>query len=262
MPPHASASLQPNLMSDYYKRFYPESRFGDFSDVNGTIRFYSRVRALLEPQFLVLDVGCGRGSHADTMSEFEKLLRVYKGQSKHVLGIDLDPIGETNPTLDEFRLIQGPHWPVEDGSIDLVVSDWTMEHVEDPEAFLRECNRVLKPRGLLCMRTASGRGYVVALSKLVPDRGRFELLNKIQPERLDRDGFPTVYRCNTIGKLAMGLTALLPGPRPDGAASVWRSGGCARPPTARSARTGPPLSSGGPHTSGAPAPTGADATWC
>ena len=192
-------------MSDYYKRFYPESRFGDFSDVNGTIRFYSRVRALLEPQFLVLDVGCGRGSHADTMSEFEKLLRVYKGQSKHVLGIDLDPIGETNPTLDEFRLIQGPHWPVEDGSIDLVVSDWTMEHVEDPEAFLRECNRVLKPGGLLCMRTANGRGYVVALSKLVPDRVRFKLLNKIQPERLDRDGFPTVYRCNTIGKLTHAL---------------------------------------------------------
>jgi len=195
-------------MSKYYSQFYPESRFGDFSDVSGTIRFYTRVRALLEPHFSVLEIGCGRGSHADAMSSFEKLLRVYKGQAKHVLGIDLDPVGESNPTLDEFRLIEGPRWPVADDAIDLAVSDWTMEHVEDPEAFLRECHRVLKPGGFLCMRTANRLGYVVALSRLIPNRIHTKILNKVQPEREDQDVFPTVYRCNTVGKLSHALKGL------------------------------------------------------
>lgn len=207
-------------MSKYYSRFYPESRFGDFSDVSGTIRFYTRVRALLEPHFSVLDIGCGRGSQAATMSSLEKLLRVYKGQSKHVLGIDLDPIGETNPTLDEFRLIEGPTWPVADGSIDLAVTDWTMEHVEDPEAFLRECHRVLKPGGFLCMRTANRLGYVVALSSLIPNHIHTKILNKVQPDREDQDVFPTVYRCNTVGKLrhalkGMGFDACVYGHNPE-----------------------------------------------
>ncbi len=195
-------------MSKHFARFYPESRFGDFSDVNGTIRFYTRVRALLESHFSVLDIGCGRGSHAEETTSFAKLLRVYKGQAKHVLGIDLDPIGETNPTLDEFRLIEGPQWPVADGSIDLAFSDWTLEHVEDPEAFLRECHRVLKPGGFLCLRTANRLGYVVALSSLIPNHIHAKILNKVQPNREDQDVFPTVYRCNTVGKLRHALTGL------------------------------------------------------
>lgn len=44
----------------------------------------------------------------------------------------------------------------------------------------------------------------------------------------------------------MDLTALL-GPRPDGAASAERSGGCAHPPTGASARTGRPPASVGPQ---------------
>ena len=35
--------------------FYPESKFGGFTDLDGTIRFYLRVNALLEPGFTVVD---------------------------------------------------------------------------------------------------------------------------------------------------------------------------------------------------------------
>lgn len=58
--------------------------------------------------------------------------------------------------------------------------------------------------------------------------------------------------------LAMGLTAL--SPQSAGGASAAHSGGCAPPPTARSAPTGPPLSLDGPRRSGAQDPTGAAAT--
>jgi len=47
---------------DYKQKFYPEVKFGGFSDVDGTIAFFNRVNALLQPSFTVLDVGCGRGA--------------------------------------------------------------------------------------------------------------------------------------------------------------------------------------------------------
>jgi len=49
-------------VSQQRSRFYPESRFGGFSDVDGTVAFYARVQAILTPESVVLDVGCGRGA--------------------------------------------------------------------------------------------------------------------------------------------------------------------------------------------------------
>lgn len=40
-------------------RFYPEARFGGFSDIDGTMAFYLRVNALLGCDSVVLDFGCG-----------------------------------------------------------------------------------------------------------------------------------------------------------------------------------------------------------
>lgn len=40
--------------------------------------------------------------------------------------------------------------PFDDGSFDLVIHSDTLEHVPDPVAGLRECRRVLSPRGRLC----------------------------------------------------------------------------------------------------------------
>lgn len=46
----------------HLERFYPESRFGGFSDLDGTVAFYGRIQALLDAGMTVLDVGCGRGA--------------------------------------------------------------------------------------------------------------------------------------------------------------------------------------------------------
>ena len=39
------------------QRFYPESRFGGFTDIDGTVAFYSRVNALVKPLYVVVDFG-------------------------------------------------------------------------------------------------------------------------------------------------------------------------------------------------------------
>ena len=47
----------------YIEKFYPESRFGGYTDIDGTICFYTRVNSLLDSSFTIIDVGCGRGQY-------------------------------------------------------------------------------------------------------------------------------------------------------------------------------------------------------
>jgi SAM-dependent methyltransferase len=180
---------------------YPEAKFGDFSDQDGAIRFYTRVNALLEHEFTVLDIGCGRGACAHDPVRYRRELRILRGKCRRVIGIDVDPAGRENPFLDEFRLIDGDRWPAENESIDLAVSDYVLEHVLDPDRFFSECARVLKAGGMLCLRTPNRYGYVALISRCVPNRFHAAVLRRIGKDRGAEDVFPTVYRCNTAGKI-------------------------------------------------------------
>ena len=148
-------------------RHYPEARFGGFSDIDQMVLFYIRVRALLQPSFSVLDIGCGRGRHAEDHSSLRTRLTTLRGACRQIIGIDLDPAAEANPLVDEFRLIvpEKP-WPLADASVDLAVSDYVLEHVEDPDAFFAECRRVIRPGGYLCMRTTNAMSYFGLAARL------------------------------------------------------------------------------------------------
>jgi len=187
--------------SSFRLAVYPESRFGGFSDVDGTIRLYMRVNALIEPTSVVLDAGCGRGAYADDDVPFRRSLRNLRGKCKRVIGIDVDDAGAANPFLDEFRLIEGDRWPIEEASVDLCLCDHVLEHVPNPDSFFAECARVLKPGGLFCARTPNGYGYVSLLSRCIPNGWHRRVLAKIGKRRPAEDTFPTVYRCNTAGKV-------------------------------------------------------------
>ena len=188
------------------QRFYPESRFGGFSDIDGTVVFFSRVNALLESTFVVLDVGCGRGAYGDDPVAYRRNLRILRGKVAKVIGIDVDPIGESNPYLDEFRRIQGKEWPLEDSSVDLIVCYNVLEHVADPDRFFFEIRRVLKDGGLLCLRTTNRWGYVALVASLVPNRLHAKVVSAVKGKIDPHDVFPTVYRCNTIWKLRRQMT--------------------------------------------------------
>jgi SAM-dependent methyltransferase len=192
--------------SDPMLRWYPEARFGGFTDVDGTLAFYGRVRALLPEGAVVADVGCGRGAHRDDPVAWRREIRVLRGHAKHVIGIDVDPAAAENPFLDEFRQIAPDGgFPLEDGAFDLLVSDFVLEHVTDPERFFAECHRVLKPGGRLALRTANARGYVALAARLVPNRRHAAVVGRAQEARKAVDVFPTVYACNTTGKLRRAL---------------------------------------------------------
>jgi ubiquinone/menaquinone biosynthesis C-methylase UbiE len=188
-------------------RFHPESEFGGFTELDGAIRFYARVRELLPPDGVALDIGCGRGTMDDDPVRVRRELRILRGHCRQVIGIDVNPVAAENQFIDEFRLLPSPEdrWPVDDATIDLALADFVVEHVADPDSFFAEAARVIKPGGTLCIRTINRRSYLGVASRLVPTSLHVRALSRAQPDRKAQDVFPTVYRVNTRKQLAAAL---------------------------------------------------------
>ena len=174
-------------------RHFPESQFGGYSDIDQLVVFYTRVRSLLEPSFTVLDIGCGRGKHAQERTA-RSSLKILNDHCKTVIGIDVNPAARDNPFVDQFHLIgANSRWPLPDASVDLAVSDYVLEHVENPDLFFSECHRVIRPGGYLCMRTTNALSYFGVAARVIPDGLHPAIVQQayVNP-RKEEDVFPTV----------------------------------------------------------------------
>src|SRR5712691_10454437 len=85
-PVRASVPRVANEMS-FKERHYPETRFGGFTDVDGTIAFYTRVGSLVDGSSVVLDVGSGRGAYAEDHVPVRRDLRILKRRVRRVIGM-------------------------------------------------------------------------------------------------------------------------------------------------------------------------------
>lgn len=185
------------------QRSYPEARFGGFTRDDGGIEFYSRIGALIQPHFRVLDYGAGRGAQiAEDGSPFRRSLKTLKGRVAHVEGCDVDPAVLENPYVDAAKVFDpAKPLPYPDASFDLIFSSWVLEHVEDPATVSAELMRVLKPGGYLCAVTPNKLGYIALASRLAGNARHVKLLERIQPDRKAQDVFPAFYRLNTKGAI-------------------------------------------------------------
>ena len=183
---------------------YPESRFGGFSRVDGTVLFFARVNALLKDDATVVDIGCGKGRHVNAKSTFKSELRVLKGKCARVIGIDVDESAAGNPVVDEFRLIEDSRWPLKDDSVDFCIAHYVLEHVQFPIDFFAECKRILKPGGIMCIRTPNAWGYPALAARLVPNKWHLKVLRRLSDGQRE-DAYPTYFRCNTTRKIRLQL---------------------------------------------------------
>jgi SAM-dependent methyltransferase len=134
----------------YTERMVPEEAHGrTFWEHIGRYRFAkSFVRGKR-----VLDIACGEGYGAAALA---------LAGAAAVVGIDVD-----TDVCDHARRKYGLDAragdaraiPLPDRSMDVVVSFETIEHVDDPAAFLGECARVLVPNGMLIVSTPNRPVY-------------------------------------------------------------------------------------------------------
>lgn len=182
---------------------YPEVQAGGFTGIDHSIQFFSRLNAVLSKDAVLLDLGAGRGRmHIEEPIPWRRELQSYHKRCAKVIGADVDPVVMDNPSLDEAHLIkEDGRISIPDASVDLVFSDFTFEHVDDPKTFCAEIDRVLKPGGWLCARTPNKWGYISLGANLIPNRLHVAVLRYLQPGRKAEDVFPTRYRLNTMKSL-------------------------------------------------------------
>lgn len=183
--------------------FYPEVAVGGYTRVDGTVQFYLRINALLKNDMTILDLGAGRGeAFEEHPDDWKTQLMNFKGRCQKVIGADVDPAILSNKSLDQaFVIGVDNRLPLSDASVDLIVSDHTFEHVDNPSPFCAEILRVLRPGGWLCARTPNKWGYISIGARLVPNSLHTKTLRFLQPHRKAIDVFPTRYRLNTFGEL-------------------------------------------------------------
>jgi SAM-dependent methyltransferase len=180
-----------------------DEMLGGFTSRDGTIEFYNRISALLQPGFKVLDLGAGRGAWCFTeRAEYKRTLRNLKGKVDEYIGADVDTAVLSNPTTDRNVLIEDGLIPLGDGEVDVVICDWVLEHIVDVASFKREVDRVLKPGGFFCARTPHSFSYVSLAARAVRSSSHTRFLRWVQPNRKAQDVFPTAYRCNTLSAVS------------------------------------------------------------
>jgi ubiquinone/menaquinone biosynthesis C-methylase UbiE len=101
----------------------------------------------VKPTDRVVELGCGVGDYAKEIAQ----------RTKTVTGVDLNVDGARRryPDVDFLAADSNKQLPFADASTDVVVSINTIEHLRDPDKFLREIARILKPQGRVALTTAN-----------------------------------------------------------------------------------------------------------
>ena len=101
----------------------------------------------------VLDIACGEGYGT---------FALQSAGAASVIGVDISEEacrhGREKYAIDT-RVGDASKIPLPDGSIDVVVSFETIEHVQEPTVFVRECTRVLAASGTLVISTPNVDTY-------------------------------------------------------------------------------------------------------
>jgi SAM-dependent methyltransferase len=135
---------------------------------------------------IVLDVGCGH-------RPYQHLFQVQK-----YIGLELDtPSNRQSKNADLFY--DGLHFPLEQGSVDTIICNQVLEHVFNPETFLKEMFRVLKPSGRLLLTVP----FIWEEHESPHDFGRYSSFGL--PSLLKSSGFRPIHQ----EKMVTGFPALI-----------------------------------------------------
>lgn len=184
------------------RKYKPEDQYlGGFTPNDGTIEFYGRIKAFARPEHTVLDLGAGRAAwFEDDPCEYRKEIQMLKGCVNEVIAADIDEVVLENRSSDRNILIT-EKVPLPDSSVDIIVADYVLEHIQNSEEFVSEVRRILRPKGIFCARTPHKYNYVAIGARMVPNSKHSDYIKHLQPERKSKDVFPTAYKLNTLSSI-------------------------------------------------------------
>jgi SAM-dependent methyltransferase len=149
--------------------------------------FEQRINSLLTDNSTLLDAGCGRTA---------PVLSKYLGRAKRLIGIELVDFVDVPETIETYKTNLA-NIPIEDSSVDLIMSRSVFEHLQDPESVYKEFSRILKPGGKVIFLTANMWDYGTLVARIVPNRFHARIVKHVEG-RAEEDTFPTAYRTNTF----------------------------------------------------------------
>jgi ubiquinone/menaquinone biosynthesis C-methylase UbiE len=173
------------------ERRLPQARFNPSARYEQVVA--ERLRGL-GPGALVLDIGGGRRcAIAGLRPSGVRLVAVDSSESELALNRDVDE----RVLADVCSRI-----PMNDGSVDMVVSKHVMEHLPDTPAFVRESARVLKPGGWAVHFFPCKFALFALVNRALPRRLAERLLWATVPETAGVERFRPSYQSCLPGSFA------------------------------------------------------------
>ena len=107
----------------------------------------------------ILDAGCGHSTMTD-----------YKSAAKLTfIGADLSLDNVKNNKDIDFGFVSDLNQiPLENNSVDIIVSAMVFEHLQNPGIAFKEFNRILKPKGSLIFATPCIYNIVTIINRMIP----------------------------------------------------------------------------------------------
>jgi SAM-dependent methyltransferase len=179
--------LEKSLKSELYARM-PEYSFSN--DI-----FENWIKESLEKDSVWIDAGCGNNSLTEEFS-------IY---SIHGTGVDVTIHPELK-NAGKFLKADLANLPFEIESIDVIVSNMVVEHLEEPHRILSEFYRILKPGGNFIFRTTNKYYPSQFFGHLFPKKAKDKIINRVYGVE-SHYIFSTHYRLNSFKKIKKILPA-------------------------------------------------------
>ncbi|HET6250336.1 MAG TPA: class I SAM-dependent methyltransferase [Tepidisphaeraceae bacterium] len=119
----------------------------------------------------ILDIGCGTGISEDAPANVA-FLKTVRDNCQQLWGIE--PDANSLPTHGMFDRLENTTMELADlpdGSVDIAFSYFVMEHVDEPDRFMRAVCRCLKPGGCYIFMTPNARHYFTIVAKFFKTLG-------------------------------------------------------------------------------------------